>query len=108
MIKSLRSIVEEKSGISITSVAVTTMNLAALYQEDLTDACRYLGLEYLSPLPTRYRMLYETSLAFAGYGFGLCENFTMKRQCLEEQENMEIVRAMAVLFTPAVLSVSYR
>ncbi|KAI4129588.1 MAG: hypothetical protein LQ338_002162 [Usnochroma carphineum] len=105
MLIALRSAVEEHLHITISSAGVTTMNLAALYQEDLRDATEYAKLEYLA-FPVRYQILYETSAAYAGYGYGLCADYTKRALCKEEQDDMDSEVVMAVLFTRTVLTVS--
>lgn len=107
MLSDLRASVEKQVG-PITSAGITTLNLVALYQEDLHDAFEYLGLEYLT-FPVGWpghRILYETSAAYAGYDFGLCADYTQPEACEEELNAMPRTAVMAVLFTPNVLTVS--
>lgn len=108
MLLDLRATVEEQVG-PITSAGVTTMNLVALYDEDLHDAFEYVGLEYLT-FPVGYvghNTLYETSAAYAGYGYGLCTDYkTDPEACKHEQYNMTDEAVMAILYTDTVLSVS--
>jgi len=68
---------------------VATLNLAALYAEDLQDAFEYVGLRYLTFL-VRYDVLYETSSAYAGYGYGLCSDYTNRIACKREQDDMPL------------------
>ena len=111
MLLALRSAVEEQLGEPITYAAVTTMNLIALYDEDLHDAFEYVGLEYIT-FPVGYvghNILYETSAAYAGYGYGLCTDSDYKTDpeaCRQEEVEMENETVMAVLYTDTVLSVS--
>lgn len=107
MLTDLRARVEERVG-PIKSAGMTTMNLVALYDEDLHDAFDYLGLEYITfPVGwVGHSTLYETSAAYAGYGFGLCADYTHPESCKEEQYAMPHTAVMAVLFTPNVLTVS--
>ncbi len=108
LLLALRAAVEEQVG-PITSAGVTTMNLVALYDEDLHDAFEYVGLEYIT-FPVGYvghNILYETSAAYAGYGYGLCTDYkTDLEACKQEQYNMTVEVVMAVLYTDTVLSVS--
>ena len=108
LLLALRAAVEEQVG-PITSAGVTTMNLVALYDEDLHDAFEYVGLEYIT-FPVGYvghNILYETSAAYAGYGYGLCTDYkTDPEACTQEQYNMTDEVVMAVLYTDTVLSVS--
>ena len=108
LLLALRAAVEEQVG-PITSAGVTTMNLVALYDEDLHDAFEYVGLEYIT-FPVGYvghNILYETSAAYAGYGYGLCTDYkTDPEACKQEQYSMTFETVMAVLYTDTVLSVS--
>ena len=108
LLSELRAAVEEQVG-PITSAGVTTMNLVALYDEDLHDAFEYVGLEYIT-FPVGYvghNILYETSAAYAGYGYGLCTDYkTDPEACTQEQNNMTDEVVMAVLYTDTVLTVS--
>lgn len=105
MISDLRTQVEERIGQSIEAAGVTTLNLAALYHEDLQDAFEYVGLRYL-PFLVRYNVLYETSAAYAGHDYGLCSNYTNRVVCMQEQNQMPAEVVMAVLYTRTVLTVS--
>ncbi len=108
MLSDLRAAIEEQVG-PITAAGVTTVNLVALYDEDLHDAFEYVGLEYIT-FPMGYvghNILYETSAAYAGYGYGLCTDYdTDLEACRNEQYNMTDEVVMAVLYTDTVLSVS--
>ncbi len=105
MLSDLRSLVEEQTGKPIESAGVATLNLVALYHEDLRDAFEYVGLRYLT-FPVRYDVLYETSAAYAGYGYGLCSDYTDRNACKREQGDMPSDVVMAVLYTRTVLTVS--
>lgn len=105
MLSELRTRVEEQTGKAIESAGVASLNLVALYQEDLQDAFEYVGLRYLS-FPVRYDVLYETSAAYAGYDNGLCSNYTDRDACKHEQDEMPSVVVMAILYTRTVLTVS--
>lgn len=105
MLSDLRTLVEEQTGKPIESAGMATLNLVALYPEDLQDAFEYVGLRYLT-FPVRYDVLYETSAAYAGYGYGLCSDYTDRKACRQEQEDMPSDVVMAVLYTRTVLTVS--
>lgn len=107
MLSELRARVEEQVG-SIISAGVTTPHLVALYGEDLRDAFEYLGLENVV-FPVGYpghHMLYQTSAAYAGYGFGLCPSYTDPVACKGEEWDMLPITVMAVSYTRTVLTVS--
>ena len=105
MLSDLRNRVEEEMGKPVESAGVATLNLVALYPEDLQDAFQYVGLHYLT-FPVRYGVLYETSAAYAGYKFGLCSDYTNRSACKQEQVDMLSEVVMAVLYTRSALTVS--
>ena len=105
MIIALRAAVEKHLQSSISSAGITTLHLAALYPEDMRDACEYAKLEHLS-LPMRYEMFYETSAAYAGYGYGLCEDYMERESCKKTQDDMNSDVVMAVFFSRTVLTVT--
>ncbi|KAL6718687.1 hypothetical protein ACLMJK_002921 [Lecanora helva] len=104
-LSSLRAQVESNMRQPISSAGVSTQHLNALYTEDLRDAYDYIGLEYLA-FPVTYEILYESSAAYAGYGYGLCSNFTDRGACRREEQDMKSEVVMVVLFTRNVLTVS--
>ena len=105
MLSDLRNRVEEEMGKPVESAGVATLNLVALYPEDLQDAFEYVGLRYLT-FPVRYGVLYETSAAYACYKFGLCSDYTNRRACKQEQVDLPSEVVMAVLYTRSALTVS--
>lgn len=105
MLSDLRTQVEEHIGRPVDSAGLTTLNLIALYHEDLQDAFEYIGLRYLV-FPVGYDILYETSAAYAGYDHGLCSDYTDRAACKHEQEEVPSEIVMAILYTRTLLSVS--
>ena len=105
MLIALRSDVEKELHFDIRSAGITTLNLIALYQEDLHDAAEYAGFESLD-LPISYRILYETSASYAGYGYGICRDYEDEEGCEQEQTEMDPEVVMAVAFTQSALTVS--
>lgn len=106
VLSDLRAQVEKYLGAPIESAGVTTPHLIAMYQEDLQDAFDYMGLRYLS-FPVRYDVFYETSAAYAGYGYGLCSDYTHRAECKQQQQDMNSEVVMAVLYTRSALTVSF-
>ncbi|KAK0516273.1 hypothetical protein JMJ35_000876 [Cladonia borealis] len=92
MLLALRAAVEEKVG-PITSAGVTTMNLVALYEEDLRDAFEYVSLKYIA-FPVGWVGQVFTKLALH------------PKACMREQYAMCDEVVMAVLYTDTALSVS--
>ena len=105
MLADLRTLVEEQIGEPIESAGAATLNLVALYPEDLQDAFEYVGLRYLT-FPTRYDILYATGAAYTRYGYGLCSNYTDRIACRQEQVDMPFDVVMAALYTRTALTVS--
>lgn len=87
VLSDLRAQVEKYLGAPIESAGITMPHLIALYQEDLQDAFDYVGLRYLF-FPIRYDVLYETSAAYAGYGYGLCSDYIDRAVCKQQQHDM--------------------
>ena len=106
VLSQLKVQVEEYLRQPIEAAGVTSPHLVALYQEDLQDAFEYVGLRYLT-FPVRYDVLYETSATYAGYGYGLCSDYTERLSCKEEQQDMASEVVMAVLYTRTVLTVTF-
>ena len=105
VLSELRTRVEEYLGQPIKSAAVAVFDLVALYQEDLQDVFEYVGLRYV-PLPVRYDILYETSAAYAGYGYGLCSDYIDGPACKKEQQDMPFDIVMLVSCTRTALMVT--
>ena len=105
MVASLREAAESHLGHGIDSAAATMPHLIALYFEDIHDSFEYLNLNYLD-MPVRYGQLRETSTTYAGYGLGLCSNYTDLVTCKAEQQAMPDDVVMAVLYTASALTVT--
>jgi hypothetical protein len=76
MIQTLREKAQDVLGFEVKSAGVSVPHYPALYDEDISDAFDYLGLEYLQILwfadgQTSY-LTYGATAALAGHGFGLC------------------------------------
>ena len=106
VLSALKVRVDKYLGTPAESAGVTIPHLVALYQEDLQDAFEYAGLHYLA-FPVGYDVLYETSAAYAGYGYGLCPEYTDRAACKKEQQDMDSEVVMAVLYTSSALTVSF-
>jgi hypothetical protein len=94
----LREQVEERLGRKVSSAIVTFPNLVALYDEDIVDAMDYAGL---TPLHTKFggvgSQSHEASTAYAGYGLGLCSNYTDWNQCDEEEKQRPLQQVLTIL-----------
>ncbi len=105
LLKELRSAVEAHLGHSIDSAVAATPHLVALYEEDLADASEHIGLQ-LQYLPYWHNHMTETGAAYAGYGLGLCGNYTDQPACNDEMQAMPDENIMAVLYTKQALTVT--
>ena len=101
----LRTAAEEKLGHPITEAVASTPNLVALYDEDVRDAFEFVGLKF-SKLPYWQHKVLSTGAAYAGYGMGLCGDYTDQAACWYEQKDMPQETIMAVTFTQHALHVT--
>ncbi|MCJ1254121.1 hypothetical protein MMC24_001935 [Lignoscripta atroalba] len=109
VIRSLRTLAEEKLGYGISLAIATTPRLVALYQEDIDDALEYAGLKSGSVPYQRFTKVAipnELSTAFAGYGLGLCQSYTNSSKCSAEETDMPVENILAVLYTRSALATS--
>lgn len=105
VIKDLQNRTEDYLGYKISTAVATTPHLVALYEEDIADAFEYVGLQFES-LPYWRTLVVETAAAYAGYGIGLCTNYTNPSACNAEQRSMPTEDIMAVLYTKQALTVT--
>ena len=106
MLERLRGEVVAQTGLGVTSAAVITPNLPALYEEDLLDVFEYVGLDFVTlDQPRFFDYLYETSAAYAGYGFGLCTNYRNQTDCQREERGMNATNILSILYTDDILTV---
>ena len=81
-------------------------HLVALYMDDVQDASEYAGIKYME-IPGYYRpVLWETAVAYAGYGFGICVNFTDFDACVAEARKMPELTVSAVRYGRNALTTS--
>lgn len=88
MANQLRKEVEKYLGKSITSAAISSPDRVRLTRVELGDIFDYIWMEDLvkdkgNPM---FSELYSMSAALAGYGQGLCANYTNSYQCYREEE----------------------
>lgn len=102
MLKTLEGKVEDLLNRPISSAVVVALKLMALYEEDLVDAIEWIGLKYIKVAYLR-DVVHETQAAYAGYGFGLCANYTDPEGCNQEELAMPRNRVLSVLFTNSAL-----
>jgi hypothetical protein len=104
VMRNLKSTMEPKLGFQVVDAAISVPHLAALYQDDVEDACEYIGIDYVK-IPNFFRpLLWETAVAYAGYGFGLCANYTDTEACLAEEPDMAEHNVFAIHYSRNALT----
>lgn len=106
VIISLRALAEEKLGHSVSLAVATTPRLVALYEEDVDDALEYAGLKSGDVPYKRGRPPHELSTGYAGYGLGLCQDYTDSAKCWAEETDMPVEIVLAILYTRSALTTS--
>ena len=106
VIKDLRKQIETKLGLTVSEAVFATSHLVALYQDDLTDLAKHLGITYVTPHRQYRPLLWETGAAWGGYGNGWCEHWWDKKKCLDETAKMVDVHVLAVHYSRCALTVS--
>lgn len=94
-----------KLGQSICSAVVSFSYSIAIYEEDISDALKYAGLE---PLTDRSLQLqpHQLSAASSGAGLGLCEHYENFENCKQEEEDLPYEQVLAISYTEDALEVS--
>lgn len=106
VIDDLRVKAESRLSIKISSAVVSVSHLVAIYQDDMQDAFEYLKMKYIE-VPRYFRpLVWETAVAFAGYGLGLCDNYTDCEGCHAEEHDMPEVTTFAVHYARNALTTS--
>ncbi|KAL9619405.1 MAG: hypothetical protein Q9160_006000 [Pyrenula sp. 1 TL-2023] len=106
LIKSLRQKAEAEVRIKITSAVITVPHLVALYQDDIKDAFEHVRLEYVEPKKNYRPLVWETASTYAGYGFGLCKNYSDAEKCAAEEDAMKDQTVFSVHYSRNALSTS--
>jgi hypothetical protein len=105
MITKLVTMAEFKLGHNITAALLAAPNLVALYKEDVIDAFEYSQLQVLDKLWDLDNVYHETGAAVAANDFGLCQNFTDIKSCMDEEWEMPREIVLSVLYTEDCLCV---
>ena len=108
MLSDLRGRVEEHIGQPVEAAMPAFPHLVALYTEDVKDAFENARTRFISipGIERRYIDSVETRAAYAGYGYGLCSDYTNETACRREMMNFKDDHVMAVLYTWTALTVS--
>ena len=104
MLAALRQQTERYLGHSVDWAVASFPHHQSLCREDITDA-----LEYVDIFPLWSRQLWDqprdTSAAYAGHGFGLCEDYLDADRCMVEEKNMSSKHSLFVAYTHDALVV---
>jgi hypothetical protein len=94
-----------EGGARIETAVISYPGLVALYEEDILDAMNCQGLQVL---PGKHRHLpREVVAAYAGYNLGLCESYTYKVKCLDEEVTMPIRWILHAEYTTRALVLQF-
>jgi len=108
LISELRDAVDSQLGDGATSKVLPTLpTLPGLRQEDLSDAMEYAGLSLLVTHKHYGAYAGETSSAFAGMGFGLCEHYEKCYTCEAEEAHMPFSHVLALSLSQNSFSAAY-
>lgn len=77
--------------------------LPALCNEDIEDALEYSRLNAVNNPWKLHRQPHETSGAYAGYGLGLCTNYTDYELCKIQDKALPVENTLTILYTRTAL-----
>ncbi|KAJ4418868.1 hypothetical protein N0V82_005315 [Gnomoniopsis sp. IMI 355080] len=107
MVQALRDQALLFVGEPIRAATISIPHLAALYGEDLLDAFDYLDLVYLEFFPfNNFRPIHASVAAYAGNGFGFCDDYRNVAACEEEEEEIPAFFSLTVAYTHRSLTAS--
>jgi hypothetical protein len=106
VIKKLHSQIESDLKITVSDGTLTNTHLVALYRDDIFDICDYVGFWNIVPKNLWNPVLWETSTAYTGYGFGLCEHWQNDTQCDIENGKFPDMKVLAVHYSRVALTSS--
>ena len=107
MVIALRQRAEARlADITLSAAALSVTHLLALYQDDVQDTLDYAGLEYQT-IDAYYRpVLWESAVAYAGHGLGICEHYRDPPQCQHELARIPLLTALSVHHAPGALTLA--
>lgn len=88
----------------VTAAVLSSPDRIRLTAEEITDVFDYLKMRNLMAEPDTLEDLYATSAAYAGFGIGLCEQYTDAYACEREEYRFPTQRVLHLDFTPESLS----
>lgn len=91
-------------GEKVVAAVLSSHDRIRLTAEEITDVFDYLGMRNLMAEPDTLEDLYATSAAYAGWGMGLCGQYTDPYACEREEYHFPTQRLLHLDFTPESLS----
>jgi len=104
VIKKLRFEIESDLKITVSDAALAIPHLEALYQDDVEDICENAGFQYIEPKKLYQHIVWETSSAYGGYGFGWCEHWRNDTQCDIEYVKLPVRTVLGVHYSKTALT----
>ncbi|KAI4189635.1 MAG: hypothetical protein LQ346_005077 [Caloplaca aetnensis] len=104
MVAKLKTQIEHSLGEKVTTAVLSSPDRICLTEEEVSDVLDYLKIKNLMSIPDDLEDLYATSAAFAGYGFGLCRQYTDPYACEREEQRFPPQRLLHIDFTIHSLS----
>ncbi|KAI9764587.1 MAG: hypothetical protein M1840_008316 [Geoglossum simile] len=92
------------NGQKVAAAVLSSPDRIKLTNEEITDVFDYLGIRNLMAEPDTLDDLYATSSAYAGFGMGLCEQYTDPYACEREESRFPTQRLLHLDFAPDSLS----
>lgn len=93
-----------RDGLKVTAAVLSSPDRIRLRDEEITDVFDYVQIRNLMAKPDTLDDLYATSSAYAGFGMGLCEQYTDPYACEREESHFPTQRLLHLDFAPGSLS----
>jgi len=104
VIKELRAQIESELKITVSDAVLATTHLEAIYEDDVEDICENAGFQHITPKGAYRPMIWETGVAYGGYGFGWCEHWQNDTQCHTEIIELPARTILAVHYSRTALT----
>lgn len=93
-----------RDGRKVTAAVLSSPDRIRLTDEEITDVFDYVQIRNLMAKPDTLDNLYATSSAYAGFGIGLCKQYTHPYACEREESHFPTQRLLHLDFAPDSLS----
>jgi hypothetical protein len=106
MLAALRDKALALVGEPISTVAISIPYIPALYGEDLSDACKHVGLFWLEDFDYSARDMeatHATKAVYADSGLALCKDYKDVKACSDEEQSSEARWALSAGYTEGSL-----